>query len=80
MPDLKNESTTSNRRFGADSLVKLVLIWSLAISLVALDFAIIIRAVLRDDIDSNIMLEIFDSYLALFGVVVGYVLGRERTP
>ena len=79
MPDLKNESTTSKRRFGADSLVKIVLIWSLAISLVMLELAFIIRALFRDDIDSNIMLEIFDSYLALFGVVVGYVLGKERT-
>jgi len=30
------------------------------------------------NIDSAIMLEVFNAYLALFGVVVGYVLGSKK--
>jgi len=58
--------------------VKLILISSLAMSLIALNLAFIIRAITRDDIDSAIMLEIFSAYTGLFGVVVGYVLGSGR--
>ena len=65
------------KRYSADSWVKLILIGSLAFALISFNFAIFVRAVFRD-IDSTIMAAVFDSYLALFGVVVGYVLGARN--
>jgi len=58
--------------------VKLILIGALALSLTGLTLATIIRAVTREDIDSGIMLEIINSFIGLFGVVVGYVLGSRK--
>jgi len=66
------------KRYSADSWVKLILIGALALSLTGLTLVAIIRAVTREDIDSGIMLEIFNSFIGLFGVVVGYVLGSKR--
>lgn len=65
-------------RWAPDSWVKVILIVSLSISLVAINIAIVIRAIFREDIDSAIMLEIFSGYIGLFGVVVGYVLGKSK--
>ena len=65
-------------RWSPDSWVKIILIGSLAFALISFNIAILIRAVSRADIDSTIMASIFDSYLALFGVVVGYVLGSRK--
>ena len=76
MPESKNEPP--RRRYSADSWVKLILIGSRAFALVTFNMAILIRAVVRENIDSTIMASIFDSYLALFGVVVGYVLGSRK--
>ena len=64
-------------RWSPDSWVKIILIGSLAFALISFNLAIFVRAVFRD-IDSTIMAAVFDSYLALFGVVVGYVLGAKR--
>ena len=64
-------------RWSPDSWVKIILIGSLAFALISFNLAIFVRAVFRD-VDSTIMAAVFDSYLALFGVVVGYVLGAKR--
>lgn len=58
--------------------MKIILIGALAFSLAGLTLAAIVRAITRPDIDSAIMLEIFNSFIGLFGVVVGYVLGAKR--
>ena len=57
--------------------MKIILIGSLALALVTFNLAIIIRAVFGVNIDSVVMASIFDSYIGLFGVVVGYVLGKK---
>ena len=69
--------TEPKRRFSADSLVKIILIAALAGSLVLLTLTTLYRAVTREDIDSQIMLDIFSQFIGLFGVVVGYVLGSK---
>ncbi len=69
---------SDRKPWAPDSWVKLILILSLASALTTLTSAMAWRALMSDvQISSNVMLEIFNSYLGLFGVVVGYVLGSR---
>ena len=62
-----------------DSWVKIILIWSLASALTTLTTAMAWRAVQSDiNIDSDVMIQVFEQYIGLFGVVVGYVLGSHK--
>ncbi len=62
-----------------DSWVKIILIWSLASALTTLTAAMAWRAIYSNaDITSETIIHVFEQYLGLFGVVVGYVLGSRR--
>ena len=64
--------------WSSDSWVKIILIVSLALSMGGVVAAIMYRAVFGTDVDSNIIPNIFEQFIALFGVVVGYVLGSRK--
>ena len=62
-----------------DSWVKVILIVSLAGALTFITVAMAIRAIMSDvQIESESIITIFDQFIGLFGVVVGYVLGSRR--
>ncbi len=62
-----------------DSWVKIILIWALASALTTLTAAMAWRAIYSQvDITSETMIQVFEQYLGLFGVVVGYVLGSRK--
>lgn len=62
-----------------DSWVKIILIWSLASALTTLTAAMAWRAIYSEiDISSAVVINVFEQYLGLFGVVVGYVLGSRK--
>lgn len=68
----------TKRPWAPDSWVKIILIISLASALTTITTAMAWRAIASDVvIESAAMLAVFDSYLGLFGVVVGYVLGSR---
>ena len=62
-----------------DSWVKIILIWALASALTTLTAAMAYRAIFSEiDISSATMVRVFEQYIGLFGVVVGYVLGSRK--
>lgn len=69
---------TDKKRWAPDSWVKLILILALASALTTLTGAMAYRAIFSQvDISSAVLINVFEQYLGLFGVVVGYVLGSR---
>ena len=65
-------------RYAPDSWVKLILIGALAWALLSLTTAMSWRAVNSTfEIEATLISEIFNQFIGLFGVVVGYVLGAK---
>ncbi len=68
----------TRKPWAPDSWVKLILILALASALMSLTSAMAYRAIFSNvDITSATVVRVFEQYLALFGVVVGYVLGSH---
>ena len=62
-----------------DSWVKIILIGCLAVAFLFVTSAMAIRAIFSDlDLSSNNVVDVFNQFIGLFGVVVGYVLGSKR--
>ena len=75
MLDSKNERP----RWSPDSWVKIILVSALVFAFCVIILALSIRALVPAyEISSEVMGDIFNRFIALFAVVVGYVLGSKR--
>lgn len=69
---------TERKRWAPDSWVKIVLITTLAGAFLMLTIAMSYRAIKSDvEITPESIFDIFDQFIGLFGIVVGYVLGSR---
>jgi len=67
-------------KWAPDSWVKVILILALTVSFLIITGAMGFRAVVSElQVTSDHIDDIFDQFIGLFGVVVGYVLG-SKTP
>ena len=65
-------------KWAPDSWVKLILIGTLALGFLTLNGAMAWRAINSSfEIEAGLITGIFDQFIGLFGVVVGYVLGSR---
>jgi hypothetical protein len=60
--------------------LKVIVVLLLGVAFVLIVLAMAIRAMVPSyEIESAVMGEIFDRFIGLFGVVVGYVLGSKKS-